>query len=272
MSIQKKVDSIVKKNNSLLCVGLDPVLNKIPSYIQNQENAIFVFNKSIIDATADLVCAYKPNSAFYEAAGTKGIEQLKMTCDYIRKTHPEIFLILDAKRGDIGSTNAGYIQFTFDWLQADAITLHPYLGAEAIKPFLDRQDKTSIILCRTSNPGAGEFQDLMVEDEPLYKRIAAHVVYDWNKHGNCMLVVGATYPQELAEIRAMAGEMTFLIPGIGAQGGDVEKTVKAGKNSQGAGMIISSSRSIIYASNGPDYAEKAREAAMKLSDEINNYR
>lgn len=272
VSPQEKLNTIIEKNNSLLCIGLDPVLNKIPSHIQNQMNPIFAFNKAIIDATADLVCAYKPNSAFYEAYGTEGISQLKLTCDYIRQTHPELFLILDAKRGDIGSTNVGYVQFAFEWLQADAITLHPYLGADAIKPFLERKDKGIIILCRTSNPGAGEFQDLIVENEPLYKRVAAHVVYDWNKHGNCMLVVGATYPQELAEIRAIAGDMTFLVPGIGAQGGDIEKTVKAGLNSQKAGMIINSSRGIIFASNGTDFAEKAREETQKLRDEINKYR
>lgn len=251
MTFQKKLDAIVKKNNSLVCVGLD--------------NGDVTFNKKIIDATHDLVCAYKPNTAFYEQRGFHGIEALKMTCDYIHKKYPEIIIIIDAKRADIGSTNEGYVKFIFDYLGADAVTLHPYLGKEALAPFLERKDKGCIILCRTSNAGAGEFQDLKMGSKPLYKIVAKKVVKDWNKNKNCMLVVGATYPKELKEVRKIAGDMTFLVPGIGAQGGDVEKTVKAGLNSKKAGMIINSSRGIIFAQN-------PREEAMKLRTEINKYR
>ncbi len=265
MKPQQKLDSIVQKNNSLVCIGLDSEVSKLPKHFQNKKNAQFEFNKAIIDATHDLVCAYKPNTAFYEAVGDEGIRQLKLTCDYIRQNHPGIFLIMDAKRADIGSTNKGYVSFVFDWLGADAVTLHPYLGAEAIKPFLERTDKASIILCRTSNPGAGELQDLIVNDLPLYKIVAQKVAKEWNQNENCFLVAGATYPQELSEIRKLIGDMTLLIPGIGAQGGDVEKTVKAGLNSKKAGMIISSSRGIIF-------AENPRLETEKLRNLINVYR
>ena len=249
MTFAQKLDNIVDKNNSLLCVGLD---SNFPQ---------FAFNKHIIDLTHDLVCAYKPNSAFYEARGADGVAELKMTCDYIREHHPDIVIILDAKRGDIGSTNEGYVQFVYQYLQADAVTLHPYLGREALQPFLDQKEKGCIILCRTSNSGAGEFQDL----GNLYKTVAKSVVTSWNTNGNCMLVVGATYPKELAEIRKIVGDMTLLVPGIGAQGGDVEKTVKAGLNAQGKGMMINSSRGIIF-------SKDPRQEAEKLRDEINRYR
>lgn len=272
MDFREKLDKIVKKNNSLLCVGLDSDIGKIPSHLKREKYPLFTFNKAIIDETHDLVCAYKPNSAFYEAEGAFGITQLKMTCDYLEEKYPEIVIILDAKRGDIGSTNEGYVKFIFDYLGFDAVTLHPYLGKEAIQPFLDRRDRGCIILCRTSNPGAGELQDLQTGGETLYKVIAKKVVEKWNGNNNCLLVVGATYPEELAEVRKIAGDMTFLVPGIGAQGGDVEKTVEAGLNSRGAGMIINSSRGIIFASSGRDFARKAREEAEKLRDEINKYR
>ena len=272
MTFQQKLDALVTKNNSLVCVGLDSDWEKLPEIVKKEEYPQFAFNKAIVDATHDLVCAYKPNSAFYEYLGSEGIRQLKLSCDYIREKYPEIPIILDAKRADIGSTNKGYVSYAFDYLRVDAITLHPYLGAEAIQPFLDRKDKASIILCRTSNPGAKEFQDQIVGGEPLYKLVAKKVVNEWNKNGNCMLVVGATYPEELAEVRKLAGDMIFLVPGIGAQGGEVEKTVKAGLNSKNAGIIINSSRGIIFASKEADFAEKARFEAQKLQTEINKYR
>jgi orotidine-5'-phosphate decarboxylase len=272
MKFQQKLDRIINKNNSLVCIGLDSDLNKIPVHIKTKQNSIFKFNKAIIDATHDLVCAYKPNSAFYEAQGVDGIKQLKMICDYLQKKYPQIIIILDAKRADIGSTNEGYVKFVFDYLGVDAVTLHPYFGQEAIKPFLERVEKGCIILCRTSNPGAGEFQDLLVNKKPLYKIVAKKVVDNWNKNNNCLLVVGATYPKELKEVRKIAGEMTFLVPGIGAQGGDVEKTVKAGLNKQKMGMIINSSRGIIFASSGKDFVDKAREETKKLRNQINSYR
>ena len=272
MSFQKKLDAIVKKNNSLVCVGLDSNFDKIPVLVKKRKNPQFEFNKSIIDATRDLVCAYKLNTAFYEALGLKGILQLEFTLTYLRKKYPEIPIILDAKRGDVGNTNEGYVKFIFDYLRADAVTLHPYLGKEALSPFLERKDKGCIILCRTSNRGAGEFQDLKVNGEHLYKIVAKKVVEEWNMNNNCLMVVGATYPKELQEVRKIAGDMTFLVPGIGAQGGDVEKTVKAGLNSKKAGMIINSSRGIIFASSGKNFDKRARKETKKLRDEINRYR
>ncbi len=266
MGFYQKLDSIVQKNNSLVCVGLDSDIAKIPQSLRSEKTPQFSFNKAIIEATHDLVCAYKPNSAFYEVRGEQGIRELKMTFDYIREKYPDIVLILDAKRADIGSTNEGYANFAFDWLCADAITLHPYLGREAIKPFLDRKEKGSIILCRTSNPGAGELQDLETGGKPLYQIIAQKVANQWNYNGNCSLVVGATYPTELAIVRRIVGDdMPLLVPGIGAQGGDIQKTLKVGLNSRKAGLIISSSRGIIF-------ADDSRKEAAKLRDAINKFR
>lgn len=271
-TFNEKLDSGMRKHNSLLCVGLDSDMNKLPTHIKKEKYPQFAFNKAIIDATSDLVCAYKLNSAFYEARGDTGVAELKLTCDYLHKKYPDIVIILDAKRADIGSTNEGYVEYAFDYLRVDAITLHPYLGREALKPFLDWKDKGCIILCRTSNSGAGELQDLRISDRPLYEIIAEKVIKEWNYNSNCLMVVGATYPEELAIIRKIAGDMTFLIPGVGAQGGDVEKTVRAGKNSKDAGMIINSSRSIIFASSDFDFAVAARSEAEKLFTFINTFR
>lgn len=265
MTFQQKLDAIVVKNNSLVCVGLDSDVNKLPVRLKNEKYPQFIFNKAVIDATHDLVCAYKPNSAFYEAWGAKGINELKMTCDYLRQTYPENPIILDAKRGDISSTNEGYVAYAFDYLGVDAITLHPYLGREALQPFLDRKDKGCIILCRTSNPGAGELQDIGIDGKPLYQIVAEKVAKDWNANGNCMLVVGAPYPNEISIVRRIAGDMTFLVPGIGTQGGDTEKTMRSGLNAKGAGMVINVSRSIMSASN-------PRKEALRVKNEINQWR
>jgi len=248
MTFQEKLDRIVKKNKSLVCIGLD----------QN----LLSFNKTIIEATHDLVCSYKLNTAFYEAIGHEGINALKDTCDYLVEKYPEIPIIIDAKRADIGNTNKGYVQFVFTYLGADAITVHPYLGEEAIRPFLDCKDKGVIVLCRTSNSGAGEFQDLKVSGKSLYKIVAENVSNKWNINKNCMLVVGATYPAELKEVRKIVGDMTLLVPGIGAQGGDLEATLSAGLNSKKQGLIINSSRGIIFSKN-------PRDEAMKLRNSIN---
>ena len=265
MTFQEKLDLAVGKNNSLLCVGLDSDIEKLPAKFKSEKYPQFTFNKWIVDQTADLVCAFKPNTAFYEARGIRGIEELKLTCDYIRTTYTNVPIILDAKRGDIGNTNRGYVKFVFESLQADAITLQPYPGREALNEFLKISDKGCIIWCRTSNPGAGELQDLKVGNEAFYMVLAKKIINEWNKNGNCMLVIGATYPEELAEIRKIAGDMTFLVPGIGAQGGDLESIMKFGLNSQKKGLIINSSRGIIF-------LENPKMEAINLREQINKYR
>ncbi len=259
------------------CVGLDPEYNRLPEAVKAShsiEDALFAFAHDIIDATHDLVCAYKPNIAFYEALGDKGLRALTRTVHYIKESYPHVPTILDAKRADIGNTNLGYVTAAFDLLGIDAITVHPYLGKEALSSFLARKEKGIIVLAKTSNPGSGEFQNLLVGEvhEPLYQVVARSVAQSWNTNGNCGLVVGATYPNELKRVREIVGDMPLLIPGIGTQGGDVAATVKAGQDSRGWGMIINSSRSIIYASKGEDFAQAARKAALKLSAEINTYR
>jgi len=221
------------------------------------------------------VCAYKPNVAFYEEHGAEGIEALKRTIADIHDIVPDVAVVLDGKRGDIGNTNNGYVKAAFDYLNADAITVAPYMGEESLAPFLAQKDKGVIVLCRTSNPGAGEFQDLPIAlgdghiTRPLYEVVASQIAGKWNKNGNCAVVVGATCPDELRTVRGIVGDMPILIPGIGAQGGDLEKTVAAGKDSRGRGMIINSSRGIIFASNGADFAEAARRETLKLRDAIN---
>ena len=265
MMFARKLDAIIDNNKSLLCIGLDSDTNIIPQKFNNLENPQFEFNKFIIDQTFDYVCAYKPNTAFYEAEGTIGIEQLKLTLDYLHDKYPQIPVILDAKRGDIGNTNRGYINFAYNYLEVDAITLHPYLGFEAIQPFIDIEEKGSIILCKTSNPGGGEFQDLKIGGQELYKIIAKKAAALFKKHPNILLVLGATYPAEIAAVREIVGDMVLLIPGIGAQGGDVQKAVLAGLNSKKKGIIINSSRGIIF-------SENPRNEARKLRDKINRYR
>jgi orotidine-5'-phosphate decarboxylase len=249
-------------SGSLLCVGLDPEIERIPERFRAEEWPLFAFNRWIIEQTQPYVAAYKPNMAFYEARGVKGLRELEMTMDYLCSAHPEIVTICDAKRADIGNTNRGYVRSIFDTMRFDAVTLHPYLGREALAPFLEREDKACIILCRTSNPGAGEFQDLEVGYKPLWEAVAERVTDEWNALGNCMLVVGATYPAEMQRIRAIAPEMPLLVPGVGAQGGDVAAVVAAGLDARGKGLIISSSRSILF-------SEDPAAAARALRDEIN---
>jgi orotidine-5'-phosphate decarboxylase len=272
MNFINKLNLISLKNNSLLCIGLDSDFDKLPESVKNSRFPQFEFNKAIIDVTYDLVSCYKPNSAFYEARGADGINDLKMTCDYLQEKYPDIPVILDAKRADIGSTNEGYVKFAFDYLGVDAITVHPYLGHETLKPFLDRKDKGIIILCRTSNPGAFEFQDLVVNNNPLYQMLARKVIKDWNYNNNCLLVVGATYPKELKIVRDIVGEITLLIPGVGAQGGDLDAVMKNGLTKDKKGLIINSSRGIIFAGCGNDFAEIARDEALKLKNNINAFR
>ncbi len=269
-----------------LCLGLDSDYEKLPMDAKkgrDAQDAIIWFNCDIINATGDLFCACKLNIAFYEGLGTAGLKALHNTVLYIKEALEDVPIILDAKRGDIENTNLGYIRYAFDILGVDAITVPPYMGQLSLAPFLEKEDKGIFILCRTSNKGSDELQNLTVYLDqgvvpgvgvrklPLYQYVAERVAKDWNKHGNCGLVVGATYPEEAKEIRKIAPQLPFLIPGIGAQGGDVKKTVLAAKDKKGRGMIINSSRGIIFASSGSDYAEAARREAEKLHKEINHY-
>ena len=247
---------------SLVCVGLDPEIERFPAHLRDRTDAILAFNRAIIDATADLVCAYKPQIAHYAAAGAE--DQLQDTLRYIRQRAPGVPIILDAKRGDIGSTAEKYAREAFERYRADAVTINPYLGRDSAEPFLQYADKGIVILCRTSNAGSGEFQNLQVGDRKLYQIVAERVAGEWNSRGNCLLVVGATYPGELADIRARTGEMTFLVPGVGAQGGDVDEAVRNGRGKQGAGLVINSSRGILYAGSGEDFAAAARRATLDL--------
>jgi orotidine-5'-phosphate decarboxylase len=267
MNFVDKLTSAARKNNSLVCVGLDPDPRLMPEKIGVGE-----FNQAIIEATSKLVCAYKPNLAFYEAMGDEGMEALKSTLKCIPSDIP---VIADAKRADIGNTSKAYATALFDRLGFDAATVNPYLGFDGVEPFIQYKDKGIIILCRTSNAGAKDFQSLLCETasglRPLFEIVAAKA-QEWNIYGNIGLVVGATYPDELKSIRQKHPEMPFLIPGVGAQGGDVETTVKYGANTRGEMAVINSSRQILYASRGKDFAEAAGKAARTLRDEINKFR
>ncbi len=254
-------------NDSLVCVGLDPEIERFPAAFGGAASPIFQFNKAIIDATADLVCAYKPQFAHYAAYEAE--DQLERTIEYIHRNYPGIPVILDSKRGDVGNTAERYAIEAFERYGADAVTVNPYLGGDALEPFLRYADKGVIVLCRTSNPGARDLQDLEVSGRRLYHTVAELAARRWNSRGNCLLVVGATYPRELAEIREIAGDMPFLVPGVGAQGGDVAQAVENGQTTAGTGLIISSSRAILYASSADDFASAARNATMALRDQIN---
>jgi orotidine-5'-phosphate decarboxylase len=269
-----------------VCVGLDPDYSKIPDLLKakvsgsnhksHKAEVITNFCQSIVDATHDYVLAYKPNSAFFERYGWEGMLALENVIAYIKHKYPDVPVILDAKRGDIGNTNDGYVEAAFEIMNADAITVHGYMGQESLKPFLDRADKGVIVLCRTSNPGAGEFQNFLSEfvshgvreSEPLYQSVAHRVSNFWNDNANCAVVVGATAPEELAEVRRIVGDMPILLPGIGAQGGDLEKTVLAGINSKGDGIIVNLSRSVLYASAEDNFADAAVAEVIKINDAI----
>jgi orotidine-5'-phosphate decarboxylase len=265
MSIVAKYEARVESADSLVCVGLDSDIRTLPERFLQMDCPQFEFNRYIIDQTHAFTAAYKPNLAFYEMRGEAGWHDLKLTLDYLRREHPEIVIVGDAKRGDVESTSEAYASAMLDELGFDAVTLSPYLGRAALEPFLSRADKGCIILCRTSNPGAGEIQDLMIGDKPLWLVIAEKVSREWNSNQNCMLVVGATYPDEMRQIRALVGDLTLLIPGVGAQGGGIQQTVTAGRNHHGRGMMINASRSIIFADN-------PGAAARELRDTINLYR
>lgn len=266
MDFIEKLEKIVYKNNSLLCVGLDIDSDKMPKFLfEKSKNPYLDFNKKIIDSTKDLVCAYKLNMAFYEVLGKQGYDILDETINYIPK---DIVVILDGKRNDIGNTAKKYAKTMYEIYSADAVTVNPYLGFDSVKPFLEYKDKCCFILCRTSNPSAIDFQDLKSGNKQLFEHIAIKIK-EWNNIGLCGAVVGATYPDELKKIRQILGkEIPLLIPGIGKQGGDIEKTVKNGTNDEGLMAIINSSRGIIYAGNNEDFAKKAKKEALLLNNLI----
>jgi orotidine-5'-phosphate decarboxylase len=259
-----------RDNDSLLCVGLDPEPAKFPAQLRARPEAIFDFCAGIVDATADLVCAFKPQIAYFAAHRAEA--QLERLIAHIHERHPGVPVILDAKRGDIGSTAEQYAVEAFVRYGADAVTVNPYLGRDSVTPFLAHAGKGVILLCRTSNPGGSDLQFLDVGGEKLYERVARLVATEWNEAGNCALVVGATFPAEIARVRQIVGDVPLLVPGIGAQGGDIEATVKAGRTADGTGLIVSSSRAILYAGQGEDYAVAARAVAQQTRDEINRWR
>ena len=273
MRFAERLEAAAKRNDSLLCVGLDPDIRRFPTHLRSDPTAIIEFNKAIIEATSDLVCAYKPNLGFYMAYGTAGIEALMETR---RMIDPAIPVILDAKVGDFNVTSEAYARGYFETMGFDAVTVHPYMGLDGIEPFLCHEDRAAFILVRTSNPGSKAIQDLHVGDgdqrPPLYQQVAGWVA-DWQQQfGTCGAVVGATWPADLAEVRKICPDVPILIPGIGPQGGDLEASVKAGIDADGGGVLISSSRGITYAGSGPDYARAARMAAHALRDKINEVR
>ena len=272
MNFINKLSAAWTANDSLLCVGLDPDVSRLPAELRNEPDGIFTFCTAIIDATADLACSFKPQIAYFAALGAE--RQLEDICLYLRDKYPHIPLILDAKRGDIGATATQYAREAFERYGADAVTVNPYMGSDSIEPYMEWEERGVIILCRTSNPGGSDLQFLNVDGQPLYQHVARLVAEKWNKNGQCALVVGATFPDELAQVRAIVGDMPLLVPGIGAQGGDVAATVAAGRTANGMGMMINSSRAILYArpEPGEDFGAAARRVALETRDAINLHR
>jgi orotidine-5'-phosphate decarboxylase len=271
MTFAERLARAQQTSGSLVCVGLDPDPAKLPKDLggpQELRQPLHAFNRRIVDATADIAAAYKPQIAFYSALGAE--DELVASIRYIRERAPAALVILDAKRNDIGNTAEAYAREAFERYGADAVTVNPYMGEDSIQPFVARPDRGAILLCRTSNPGARDFQDLLVDGLPLYRRVAERAAARWNTHGNLMLVVGATFPREMADLRMAHPGLSFLVPGIGSQGGDLDATLSAGLDARGAGLLISSSRSIIYAGGGA--AEAIREAAEELRSAINRQR
>ena len=262
MNFVEKLLKAARTNKSLLCIGLDPDPQLMPAGV-----GIVEFNRAIVDATSDLVCAYKPNLAFYETLGAEGFDVLKDTIACIPESIPTIG---DAKRGDIGNTARMYAKSLFEMFNFDAATVNPLMGFDSLEPFIEYRDRGVLVLCRTSNPGSADLQDQLLSSGPMYELIA-ELARQWNKYGNIGLVVGATYPEEISRVRAICPDMPLLIPGVGAQSGDLVSAVRYGVDAKGQKAIISSSRQVIYASKGKDFAEAAREAALKLRDEINRY-
>jgi orotidine-5'-phosphate decarboxylase len=267
-----KLAAATQRHDSLLCVGLDPDIARFPAQLQGKDSSIFEFCKAIIDATASVACAFKPQIAYFAALAAE--DQLQGVCDYLKQRYPDIPIVLDAKRGDIGATAEQYAREAFERYRADAVTVNPYMGFDSIAPYLEWTDRGVIVLCRTSNPGGSDLQFLQVDGKPLYQHVAQLVSAQWNRNGQCGLVVGATFPQELAQVRAIVGDMPLLVPGIGAQGGDIEATVTAGRTAQGSGMMINSSRAILYAKpeGSEDFIAAASRVARETRDAINRYR
>lgn len=264
-----KLSAAWKTQNSQLCIGLDPDVSKFPAHLQGKPDAILTFCKAVIDATADTACSFKPQIAYF--AALRAEDQLEAICTYLRERYPHIPIVLDAKRGDIGATAEQYAREAFERYGADAVTVNPYMGFDSVQPYLERQDKGVIVLCRTSNPGGSDLQFLSVDGKPLYQHVAQLVADKWNGNGQCALVVGATFPKELAQVRSLVGDMPLLIPGVGAQGGDIKATVEAGRTAAGAGMMINSSRAILYAGADENFAQAARQVALQTRDAINRF-
>jgi len=264
----QKLKEALTSSGSLVCVGLDPDPAKLPTDLGEEATRLHAFDRRVIDATYDIAAAYKPQIAFYSALGAEN--QLCLTIRYIRERAPHALIILDAKRGDIGNTAEAYVREAFDRYDADAVTVNPYMGEDSVRPFLARKDRGALVLCRTSNPGGKDFQNLILDGLPLYRHVARRATGAWNEFGNVMLVVGATVPKEMAELRAAHPNVTFLVPGIGAQSGDLKAVLAAGLDAQGLGLLISASRSIIYAGGGTSTAIRA--AAAQLHQEINSER
>ena len=265
MNKQQLIEQIQKKK-SFLCVGLDTDIYKIPQDLLALEDPVFEFNKQIINKTAEFAVAYKPNTAFYEVYGAKGWQSLERTIQYIKINYPEIFIIADAKRGDIGNTSANYAKAFFETLKADALTVAPYMGKDSVEPFLGFDDKWVILLALTSNKGSQDFQYLNTGEQTLYKQVL-QTATTWVSSEKMMFVVGATHPEELGEIRKMLPDYFFLVPGVGAQGGDLQTVAKYGLNKE-CGLLVNSSRGIIYASNKFDFADRAAEEAQKLQRQM----
>ncbi len=268
MGVIRQLRQIQAKNKSMICVGLDLDPKRMPSGVSSDIKSMFSFANKIIQSTSDIVCAYKPNLAFFESLGADGFSLLKVIVERIPEDIP---VILDAKRGDIGNTAGHYAQALYDRLGASWVTLNPYMGYDTLRPFLEYKDKGVFVLCLTSNPGSRDFQMLQCEGKPLYRHVAEKVAY-WNKDQTCGLVVGATQPEQLQEIRSVAGEMPLLIPGVGAQGGSLEQAARFGTDNFRRLAVINVSRSVLYASSGEVFAEKAREEVLKLNRQINDLR
>jgi len=268
MTFTQKLDQAWATSNSLLMVGLDPDPQRFPGELRGRPDAIFEFCKAIVDATAPFACGIKPQIAYF--ASERAEEQLEALCRYVRQQYPRLPIVLDAKRGDIGSTARQYAREAFERYEADAVTVNPYMGFDSLQPYLEWRDKGLVVLCRTSNKGGSDLQSIESgQGVPLYLHVAELAAGRWNTHGQCALVVGATFPEEISRVRALVGDMPLLIPGIGAQGGDIAATVAAGRNSLGTGMMINSSRAILYASGGDDWRQAAARAARATRDAIN---